>query len=189
MAALTYREASVERVPLEPITRFFDVESPEDLDGLHHRVPGPDFTCYHPHGRQYEGFFDEDGTPWLRDGQGATGRPALEVVHPPFRIAYPLAPALTVHDESEVTCSVLRTVEDVEAYQAGFVGMEGGVDAEHQAHAVDGRGRHWTLMASGTATTVFASRLDRDEHGVTFTETVPLDTERVPLPITVVEIE
>jgi hypothetical protein len=60
---------------------------------------------------------------------------------------------------------------------------------DERAHAVDGRGRHWTLMASGTVTTVFTCRLGRDEQGVTFTETVPFGTERVPLPITVVEID
>jgi hypothetical protein len=88
-----------------------------------------------------------------------------------------------------VTGKVLHTVEDMESFPAGFIELKGGVNTEHQAHALEGRGRHWTLMASGTATTVFASRLDRDEQGVTFTVTVSCDPERVSLPITVVEID
>lgn len=174
---------------MEPITRFLDVEAAEDLDRLMSRVPGAAFTCYHPHGKEYEGFLDENGTPWLREDGGLEARPVLEVIDPPFRISYPLAPGLSDHDESEVMCSVLHTGEELEAYRAGFAQAEGGVDADHRAYAVDGRGRHWLLMASATVTTVVAFGLGRDEHGEAHAETVPFDTERLSLPITVVEID
>lgn len=105
-----------------------------------------------PHGKQYEGFVD-DGRPWLREDDSGKARPVREVIDPPFRISFPLAPALSTHDESEVGCSVLRTVQGLEDYLAGFAHADAGVDTDHRAYALDGRGRHWMVMVLATVTT------------------------------------
>lgn len=181
-------EHFVERVPLEPITRLLDVGAAEDLDRLLGRVLGAVFTCYHPHGQQYEGFVD-DGRPWLHEDDGGKARPVLEVIDSPFCISYPLAPALSTHDESEVRCSVLHTVQELEDYLAGFAPTEAGVDAGHRAYALDGRGRHRMVMVSVTVTIEVACGLETGEHGVAHAVTVPFDAERLPLPVTVVEID
>lgn len=187
--AMCSEEHFVERVPLEPITRFLDVGAAEDLDRLLGRVPGAVFTCYHPHGKQYEGFIDDHGQPWLREHDGGQARPVLEVIDPPFRISYPLAPALSTHDESEVRCSVLHTVQELEDFRAGFARTEAGVDAGHRAYALDGRGRHWLLTVSATVTSVVACGLEAGEHGEAHAVTVPFDAQRLSLPVTVVEID
>lgn len=187
--AVCSEEHFVERVPLEPISRYLDVEVAEDLESLLSRVPGAVFTCYHPHGKQYAGFIDDNGRPWLREDDGGEARQVLEVIDPPFRISYPLAPALSIHDESQVRCSVLHTIQELEDYRAGFARTGAGVDAGHRAYALDGRGRHWLVMVSATVTTVVASRVEIDEHGEAHAVTVPFDAERLSLPITVVEID
>lgn len=179
----------MERVPLEPITRFLDVGAAEELDGVLGGVPGAVFTCYHPHGKQHDGFVDDDGQPWLREDDGGEARPVLEVINAPFRNSYPLAPALSTHDESEVRCSVLHTVQELEDFRAGFAPTEAGVDAGHRAYALDGRGRHWMVMVSATVTSVVACVLEAGEHGEAHAVTVPFDAERLSLPVTVVEID
>ncbi|MFI7481114.1 hypothetical protein ACH9EU_01730 [Kocuria sp. M1R5S2] len=179
----------MELVPLPPITRVLDVETAEELDGLAARLPGPEFVCYHPHGTEHEGYLDEDGRPWLRGRHGAGKRAVLDVIRPPFRVAAPVAPPVTVHDETQVTCSVLHTSEELAAYRSRFAAAEGGTDAEHQAHAVDGRGRHWTLVATEGGTTVRACRFRGEADGVTFAEAVLLEDGALPLPVTVVEID
>ena len=119
----------------------------------------------------------------------APARELLEVLEPPFRIAYPVAPAVTGDEEAIVSAGVLQTPEELEAYRARFADVEGEADLDHQAHAVDAVGQHWTLMAGAEPGEVLALCFGRDEAGVPFSEQTAFTAESMPLPVTVVELD
>jgi hypothetical protein len=179
----------VEPLPLEPLTRFLTVEHAADLSGLAARIPGSGFLCFYPNDEEYAGFVDGTGRLWLRGDDATPARELLEVLEPPFRIAYPVAPALTGDEEAIVSAGVLQTPEEVAAYRARFADVEGDADLDHQAHAVDAVGQHWTLMAGTEPGEVLALCFGRDESGVPFSEQTAFDAESLPLPVTVVELD
>ena len=162
----------MEPEPLEPLMRYFAVEHAADLSGLSARIPGSGFLCFYPNDEEYEGFLE-----------------LLEVLEPPFRVAYPVAPAVAVGEESVVSAGVLHTPEELAAYRARFADVEGDQDLQHQAHAVDGNGQHWTLVVGADAGEVLAVCFGRDEGGTAFSEQTSFDAESLPLPITVVELD
>lgn len=175
--------------PLEPLMRFFAVDRAEDLDGLSGRIPGSGFICYYPNDEEYEGFLDGTGRIWLRGDDATPARHLLEVLEPPFRVAYPVAPAVSAGEESVVSAGVLHTPEELASYRARFADVEGDADMDHQAHAVDATGQHWTLMLGTDRDEVLAVCFGRDEGGVPFSEQTTFDAETLPLPITVVELD
>lgn len=174
---------------LEPLTRFLAVDRPDDLTGLSARIPGSGFLCFYPNEEEYEGFLDGTGRLWLRPDDATPAKELLKVLEPPFRIAYPVAPAVTGNEESVVSAGVLHTPEELAAYRARFADVEGDADLDHQAHAVDGNGQHWTLMLGTAPDKVLALCFGRDEAGVPFSEQTTFDAEALPLPITVVELD
>ncbi|MGQ1795749.1 hypothetical protein ACT4S5_01220 [Kocuria oceani] len=179
----------MEPLPLEPLTRFLAVDRAEDLAGLASRIPGSGFLCFYPNDEEYAGFVDGTGRLWLRGDDASPARELLEVLEPPFRIAYPVAPAVTGDEEAVVAAGVLQTPEELEDYRTRFADLEGGADLDHQAHAVDANGQHWTLMVGPDPATVLALCVGRDEDGNPFSEQIPFDSESLPLPITVVELD
>lgn len=179
----------MEPEPLEPLMRYFAVEHAADLSGLSARIPGSGFLCFYPNDEEYEGFLDGTGRIWLRGDDATPARELLEVLEPPFRVAYPVAPAVSVGEESVVSAGVLHTPEELAAYRDRFADVEGDVDAEHQAHAVDGNGQHWTLLVGTDPGEVLAVCFGRDEGGTAFSEQTAFDAESLPLPITVVELD
>lgn len=179
----------MEPEPLEPLVRFLAVDRAEDLQELAKRIPGSGFLCYYPNEEEYEGFLDGTGKLWLRGDDATPAKELLEVLEPPFRVAYPVAPAVTGDEESVVSAGVLHTPEDLAAYRARFADMDGGVDMDHQAHAVDAAGQHWTLMLGTDPGEVLAVCFGRDEAGVPYSAQTTFDAEQLPLPITVVELD
>ena len=179
----------MEPEPLEPLIRFLAVDRAEDLHGLAARIPGSGFLCYYPNDEEYMGFLDGTGRIWLRADDATPARELLEVLEPPFRIAYPVAPAVTGDEEAVVSAGVLQTPEELDAYCARFADVDGGVDLDHQAHAVDAVGQHWTLMVGAEPTAVVAVCFGRDDDGTPFSEQTAFSAESLPLPITVVELD
>ncbi|GGG42026.1 hypothetical protein GCM10011374_00460 [Kocuria dechangensis] len=179
----------MEREPLEPLVRFLAVDHAADLTGLSARIPGSGFICYYPNEEEYEGFLDATGRTWWRGDDATPAQELLEVLEPPFRIAYPVAPAVTADEEVVVSAGVLHSPEELAAYRARFSEVDGGVDLDHQAHAVDATGQHWTLMLGADAEVVVATRVGRDEDGSPFWEQTAFDAESLPLPVTVVELD
>lgn len=179
----------MEPEPLEPIVRFLTVDRTEDLEGLAARIPGSGFLCFYPNDEEYTGFVDGSGRLWLRGDDATPARELLAVLEPPFRIAYPVAPAVTGDQDAVVSAGVLQTPDELEAYRARFADVEGDSDLDHQAHAVDASGQHWTLMAGTDADQVLAVCFGRDEAGRPFSEQTSFDAESLPLPITVVELD
>lgn len=174
---------------VEPLVRFLAVDRPEDLEGLAARIPGSGFLCYYPNDEEYSGFVDGTGRLWLRGDDAVPARELLEVLEPPFRIAYPVAPAVTGEEEAIVSAGVLQSPEELEAYCTRFADVDGGADLDHQAHAVDAVGQHWTLMVGPDPSEVLALCVGRDEDGNPFSEQIPFTAESLPLPITVVELD
>jgi hypothetical protein len=179
----------VEPEPLEPLIRFLAVDHAADLTGLSARIPGSGFLCYYPNDEEYEGFLDGTGRIWLRGDDATPARELLEVLEPPFRIAYPIAPAVTANEESVVSAGVLHTPVELDADRARFADVDGGVDEDHQAHAVDASGQHWTLILGAEPGVVLALCVGRDQDGTPFSEQTIFDAATLPLPITVVELD
>ncbi|GGG47185.1 hypothetical protein GCM10011374_06990 [Kocuria dechangensis] len=179
----------MELEPLEPLIRFFAVDHAADLTGLSDRIPGSGFLCYYPNDEEYEGFLDGAGRLWLRGDDATPAKELLDVLEPPFRVAYPVAPVPGPGDETVVSAGVLHTPEELEAYRTRFADADGGVDEDHQAHAVDASGQHWTLMLGEEPGIVLALCFGRDENGAPFSERTTFDAATLPLPITVVELD
>ncbi|MFI7481628.1 hypothetical protein ACH9EU_04340 [Kocuria sp. M1R5S2] len=179
----------MEPEPLEPLMRFLAVDRAEDLQELAERIPGSGFVCFYPNDEEYEGFLDGAGRFWLRGDDATPAKKLLDVLEPPFRVAYPVAPAVTGNEESVVSAGVLHTPEELAAYRGRFFDADGGVDLDHQAHAIDANGQHWTLMRGDTSEEVVAVCFARDERGEAFSAQTPFDAEELPLPVTVVELD
>ncbi|MCD1144204.1 hypothetical protein LQU92_02985 [Kocuria sp. LUK] len=174
---------------LEPLMRYFAVDSASDLEGLAQRIPGSGFLCFYPNDEEYEGFLDGTGRIWLKGDDATPAKELLSVLEPPFRVAYPVAPAVGAGEESVVSAGVLHTPEELAAYRERFADVEGELDLDHQAHAVDGAGQHWTLMLGTSPGEVLAMCFGRDETGQPYSAQTSFDAEELPLPITVVELD